>query len=90
MFVCLVFLLVSGLGSFALAGAVESEERAEAACEWLLETDSCSRTENRLERFEHAREFGYLRFVRLAGHRVGQVGRGRIRCCETAPLPLRC
>lgn len=90
MFVCLVFMIVSGLGAIALSGTSETEERAGAACECLLEIAVGTRVENREEGFAQARHVNYLRFVRLAGHRLVPHGRGRIRCSETAPLPLRC
>ncbi len=90
-FVCLVFLFVSALGTFALIGSGESEERAEVVTELLLETAQEAKVEERREsRPEVARSLSYLRFVRIAGQRLARAGLGRIRCCETAPLPLRC
>lgn len=90
MFVCLLFMFVASLGSLALSGTAETEERAEAACEYLLEIAIGTRVENREDCFAEARTVSYLRFVRRAGHRLAHHGRGRIRRCETAPLPLRC
>lgn len=89
--VCLVFFFVSSLGPFALAGATESETRAEAACEWSLEeVAGHSRIESRIDRSERPRDFGCVQTVRLAGHRLFFSSRIRGRSCETAPLALRC
>ncbi len=90
-FVCLVFLLVSALGTFVLIGSAESEERAEVVTELLLEAAQDARVEeNREVRQEVVRSLSYFKLARIAGPRLARAGVGRIRCCETAPLPLRC
>jgi signal transduction histidine kinase len=89
-FICSLFLLVFGLAAPAFAGAVEIEERAEAATEFLDESVSEVRGVIRETRPQLRRDSCYIRAVRVASNRVPVQGRGRIRICETAPLPLRC
>ncbi len=89
-FICSLFLLVFGLAVPGLSGAVEFEERAEATTEFLDESVSEVRGLIRESRPQLRRDSCYIRAIRAASHRLQVQGRGRIRICETAPLPLRC
>ena len=89
-FIFSLFLLVFGLAGPSLAGATEVEERAEAATEYLDERVTETRGVIRENRPRVRRDSCHIRMVRVATKCVPNHGRGRIRICETAPLPLRC
>jgi len=89
-FIFSLFLLLSGLAAPGLVEAGEVEERAEAATELFEESVSEVRAVTRESRPQLRRDSCYIRGVRTASNRLPSQGRGRIRVCETAPLPLRC
>lgn len=90
LFVCLIFLTVSGLGPVSLTGAVGLEERAEVAGEWSLETAGESRLETREDQLVRCQTVYLSRFARVAGKRLAVCARRGIGLGETAPSPLRC